>query len=179
MIRKSLTIPTIVAAVLTVALNAEAQRYHQPRSSATPQASPQPVDTLSPFWSANPELELSTDESANLGAYARKSYGPVKYILLGPEWESKDDAKVTEFRQHALYDQGYVRLGGVNFIRETDGKGDTPEKEQAIAFAHRIGADVVIYRAYTYVDNSNKHFADHMIGFYAKKLGGAELATHP
>jgi hypothetical protein len=139
---------------------------------------PQPADAISPFWSPNPELELSTDETANLEAYGRKPYGPVKYILLGPEWESKDDAKVTEFR-HGLYDQGYVRLGGITFQRETDGKGDTPQKEQAIAFAHKIGADIIIYRARTYVDSSNKHFDYHSIGFYAKKLGNISLTAQP
>jgi hypothetical protein len=131
---------------------------------------------MTPFWSPDPELELSTDETANLNAYIRKPWAPVKFVLLAEQ----DDAEVTKLR-HSLYDHGYVRLGGVDFQQETHGNptGGAAEKEQAIAFAHKIGADIVLYRCWADVDSSNRHRAVHHIGFYARKLGNITLTAQP
>jgi hypothetical protein len=116
------TMMAVAACALAIG-NVQAQAVH--RHQAQAELAQTRANSLAPFWSPDPELELSSDAATNLAAYANKPWGPVKYILIPLDWNVSGDDRFQAFRQHSLYDQGYVRLGAlISSARLTVGEMD-------------------------------------------------------
>ena len=111
----------------------------------------------SQFGAIDSFYQANTDFSTY--QYAGRSVNPAYWLVDWDRWPEMNDR---------LTSNGFVRLG----VSSWEENGGVPEKATAIAYAHSIGADVVIYATRSETDSRTDYQpgyrTSHYIGFFAK-----------
>jgi hypothetical protein len=103
----------------------------------------------------------------NLNDYAKRRVGEPSYLLV--DWDDYDGVKKRYLAER------YVELGVSTWMYA--GTGGIPEKESAIEYARKLGAERVLYSAKGWTDNYGRYCSTHYVGFYARPLQNAAAVT--
>lgn len=112
------------------------------------------------FYQANVDI--------NTGQYAARVVNPAYWLVDSSRWNEMDSR---------LSGGGFVRLGTSTWISNNASGGGVPQKDVAMAYAHAIGADVIIYAIEPAADKYN--WTAHWLAFYARQGALQAASTAP